>query len=253
LSPDGDWIALFVDCCRQHIVAFRLDGSDRREIVSSTAPVSLLGWDALSHVLVQSGNEIVRVALDGNRTSLDLGLPAGVHARWANLTDQSPDRRVAFLLVSADRPLSDTFNGFGVLSLIDDSVSEPTRPARAHAVAWITGHEQLVIPWETVAGQRTVTAYDVITRSERPLAVIGEGVEPSAVSGRILLFGGEPFVRAGGSVIAVLRLGVDERYKNVSVGVDLDVGPFPLADGRFLVYGRDGWLYVIDGEAAAKP
>ena len=252
LSPDGDWIALFVDCCGQHIVAFRLDGSDRREILTSSVPVSLLGWDALSRVLVESGNEILRVDLDGKRTSLDLGLPAGVHAKWANLTDQSPDRRVAFLLVGADRPLSDSFNGFGVLSLIDDSVSEPTRPARAYAVAWITGHEQLMVPWETVAGRRTVTAYDVITRSERPLAAIGEGVQPSAVSGRILLFLGEPYVRAGGPVVAVLRLGVDDRYKNVNVGVDLDVSPFPLADGRFLAYGRDGWLYVIDGEAAAK-
>src|SRR5207247_10797487 len=101
LSPDGNWIALFVDCCRQHIVAFRLDGSDRREIVSSTAPVSLLGWDALSRVLVQSGNEIVRVGLDGTSTSLDLGLPKGVHAKWASLTDQSPDRRVAFLPINA--------------------------------------------------------------------------------------------------------------------------------------------------------
>ena len=97
-----------------------------------------------------------------------------------------------------------------------------------------------------------MTAYDVITRSERPLAAIGEGVQPSAVSGRILLFLCEPYVRAGGPVVAVLRLGVDDRYKNVNVGVDLDVSPFPLADGRFLAYGRDGWLYVIDGEAAAK-
>ena len=183
---------------------------------------------------------------------MDVGLPNGVHAKWASLTDQSPDRRVAFLLISADRPLSDTFNGFGTLTLIDDSVSEPTRPARAYAVGWITGHEQLVIPWETLAGSRTVTAYDAIARSQRPLAVIGEGVQPSAVSGRILLFQGEPYVRAGGPVIAVLRLGVDDRYKNVNVGIDFDVGPFPLADGRFLVYGRDGWLYVIDGEAAAR-
>src|SRR5438105_3449858 len=129
LSPDGNWIALFIDCCSQHIVAFRLDGSDRREIVSSTAPVSLLGWDALSRVLVQSGNEIVGVSLDGTRISMDVGLRNGVHAKWASLMDQSPDRRVAFLLISADRPLSDTFNGFGALALIDDSVSEPARPA----------------------------------------------------------------------------------------------------------------------------
>src|SRR5437667_398202 len=114
------------------------------------------------HVLAMGGDVATFFDLSGNTLATvdrrGLGLPAGVHAKWANLTDQSPDRRVAFLLVGADRPLSDSFNGFGVLSLIDDSVSEPTRPARAYAVAWITGHEQLMVPWETVAGRRTVTA-----------------------------------------------------------------------------------------------
>ena len=153
--------------------------------------------------------------------------------------------------MAADRPLSDSFNGFGVRSLIDDSVSE-VRPPRAYAIGWIGGHEKLMFPWETVSGRRTVTAYDAIMGSERPLGVIGDGVPPSAVSGRILLFLGEPSVNAGGAVFAVLRLGLDDGYKNVSAGIDLDVSPFPLAEGRFLVYGRDGWLYVIDGEAAAR-
>jgi len=250
-SPDGDWIALFVDCCRRHVVAFRLDASDRRELISSAAPISLLGWDARSHVLVQRGNDILRLGLDGTRISTDLGLPAGAHATSAYLSDQSPDRRVTVLRVAADRPLSDLFNGFGVRSLIDDSVSE-VRPPRAYAIGWIGGHEKLMFPWETVSGRRTVTAYDAIMGSERPLGVIGDGVPPSAVSGRILLFLGEPSVNAGGAVFAVLRLGLDDGYKNVSAGIDLDVSPFPLAEGRFLVYGRDGWLYVIDGEAAAR-
>ncbi len=50
----------------------------------------------------------------------------------------------------------------------------------------------------------------------------------------------------------MLRLGLDDRYKQVDVGIDLDVSAFPIGDGRFIMYGRDGWLYVIDGEAAAK-
>src|SRR5205807_2107157 len=110
-------------------------------------------WDARSHVLVQSGNDILRLGLDGTRISTDLGLPAGAHATSAYLSDQSPDRRVTVLRVAADRPLSDLFNGFGVRSLIDDSVSE-VRPPRAYAIGWIGGHEKLMFPWETVSARR---------------------------------------------------------------------------------------------------
>jgi hypothetical protein len=241
LSPDGRWLAFSTECCPRRIVASRLDGSERRVLVTSASAISLLGWDADSRVMYSDSRQIHWVGLDATTParSIDLGLPAGVNAIGARILEQSPDRAGAFIGIFADRTFPGAgSNNYGIRRLVADRLYEVS--SLGQIVGWLNDRE-------FVDSQRPPVAIDIVTGSTRSLGVSDDQQQPSALSGRILLSQGNR------GEMYVLRLGVDDQYRLLDVPGNLDCCPGPIGDGLFVFSGRDGWLYVLNGEVAATP
>lgn len=240
LSPDGRWLAFTTDCCPHRIVASRLDGSERRDLFTSPLRVSLLGWDARSRVMYADARQLHWVGLDSKPSddaAIELGLPAGVNAVGVRLLDQSPDRSAAFVGIFADRPFPGAgSNNYGIRRLVGDRLYDPT--SLGNNVGWLNDSE--FVNWE-----RPPVALNILTGATRSLGISDDQREATALSGRILLAQGDK------REIYVLRIGVDTHYRFVDPGVALDCGA-SLGDGLFLCYGVDGWLYVMNGEVAAR-
>jgi len=239
LSPDGRWLAFSTRCCPSRIVASRLDGTEQRVLVTSTSPISLLGWEADSHVMYSDARQIHWVGLDASTPAraIDLGLPAGVNAVGVRILEQSPDRAAAFIGIFADRTFPGAgSNNYGIRRLVGDHLYEPT--SLGHIVGWLNDRE-------FVDSQPPALAVDIVTGSARTLGVSDDQLQPWALSGRILLAQGNR------SEMYILRLGVDDHYRLLDVPGNLRCCPAPIGDGLFLFLGMDGWLYVLDGEVAA--
>jgi len=241
LSPDGRWLAFATECCPQRIVASRLDGTERRLLFTSPLRISLLGWDARSRVMYADARQLHWVGLVGrppDNTAIDLGLPAGVNAGPVSIIEQSPDRSAAFVGMFADRTFPGAgSNNYGIRRLVGERLYEPT--SVGNNVGWLNDSE--FVNWE-----RPPAALNILTGATRSLGISDDQREASALSGRILL------AQGGKREIYVLRIGVDTHYRLVDPGVDLDCGA-SLGDGLFLCNGVDGWLYVMNGEVAARP
>jgi len=241
LSPDGRWLAFSTECCPQRIVAARLDGSERRDLFTSPLRISLLGWDARSRVMYADARRLHWVGLDGSASdmaSIDLGLPAGVNSVGARIIEQSPDRAAAFIGLFADHPFPGAgSNNYGIRRLVGDHLYEVT--SLGQIVGWLNDRE-------FVESQRPPVAVDIVTGSTRSLGVSDDQQQPNALSGRVLLSQGNK------RDMYVLRLGVDDHYRLLDVPGNLECCPGPLGDGLFLFSGTDGWLYVMNGEVAAR-
>jgi hypothetical protein len=240
LSPDGRWLAVSTECCPQRIVASRLDGGERRELVTSPVGISLLGWDMQSRVMYADARQLHWIGLDGkasDNATIDLGLPAGVNAVRTRIVEQSPDRAAAFIGMFADRTFPGAgSNNYGIRRLVGDRLYDPTSLGRN--VGWLSDSE--FVNWE-----RPPAALNIITGATRSLGISRDQREANALSGRILL------AQGGKREIYVLRIGVDSQYRLIDPGVDLDCGA-SLGDGLFLCNGVDGWLFVMNGEVAAR-
>jgi hypothetical protein len=241
LSPDGKWLALSTQCCPRRIVASRLDGSDRRTLVTSPSPVFLLGWDADSRVMYSDSRQIHQVGLDAtiDTRAIGLGLPPGVNAVGVRILAQSPSYDGAFIGIFADQTFPGAgSNNYGIRRLVGDRLSDPTR--LGHIVGWLNDRE-------FIDSQPPPIAVDIVTGSARTLGVTDDQLQPWALSGRILLAQGNK------TEMYVLRLGVDDHYRLLDVPGNLRCCPAPIGDGLFLFSGADGWLYVVNGEVAATP
>ncbi|HYV22458.1 MAG TPA: hypothetical protein VEN31_07360 [Candidatus Bathyarchaeia archaeon] len=241
LSPDGQWLAFGTKCCPRRIIATRLDGSDRRELATSPSIVSLLGWDARSRVMYADSRDLYWVGLDGRASdsaAIDLGLPAGVNAVGVRILDQSPDRSGAFIGMFADRAFPGAgSNNYGIRRLVGDRFSEFT--SQWQIVGWLNDHE-------FIDARRPPVAVDIVTGFARSLGVSDDQQQPTALSGRILLSQGNS------TEMYVLRLGVDDHYRSLDVPGNLRCCPGSIGDGLFLFRGVDGWMYVVNGEVAAR-
>jgi hypothetical protein len=241
LSPDGKWLAFASECCPQRIVASRLDGSEQRVLFTSPVRISLLGWDARSRVMYADSRKLHWVGLDSkpsDEAAIDLELPAGVNAVGVRILRQSPDRAAAFVGMFADRPFPGAgSNNYGIRRLVGERLYEPT--SLGNSAGWLNDSE--LVNWE-----RPPAALNIVTGSTRSLGISDDQREATALSGRILLAQGDK------RAIYVLRIGIDTHYRLIDPGVDLDCAA-PISDGLFLCYGADGWLYVMDGEVAARP
>ncbi len=240
LSPDGQWVAFGTKCCPRRMFAARLDGTERRELAASASVVSVLGWDARSRVMYADSRQLHWVGLDSQPSddaAIDLGLPAGVNAVGVRLLDQSPNRSGAFVGIFADRPFPGAgSNNYGIRRLVGDRLYDPT--SLGNNVGWLNDSE--FVNWE-----RPPAAFNILTGATRSLGISDDQREATALSGRILLAQGDK------REIYVLRIGVDTHYRFVDPGVAVDCGA-SLGDGLFLCYGVDGWLYVMNGEVAAR-
>jgi hypothetical protein len=147
--------------------------------------------------------------------------------------------RAAFIGVFADRTFPGAgSNNYGIRRLVGDRLYEPTSLGRN--VGWLNDTE--FVDWG-----RPPQAIDIRTGASRSLGISDDQREATALSGRILLAQGDR------REIYVLRLGVDDHYRLVDPGVNLDWGAIPLGGGLFVFYGVDGRFYVLNGEVAAAP
>ena len=241
LSSDGKWLAFSTPCCPRRIIASRVDGSDRRTLVTTPSPVFLLGWDADSRVMYSDSRQIHWVGLDAtiDARTVDLGLPPGVNAVGVRILAQSPRYEGAFIGIFADQAFPGAgSNNYGIRRLVGDRLSDPTR--LGHIVGWLNDRE-------FIDSQPPPIAVDIVTGSARTLGVTEDQLQPWALSGRILLAQGNK------TEMYVLRLGVDDHYRLLDVPGNLHCCPAPIGDGLFLFSGVDGWLYVVNGEVAATP
>jgi len=242
LSPDGRWLAFATECCPQRIVASRLDGTERRLLFTSPVRISLLGWDARSRVMYADARQLHWVGLDGrpsDNSAIDLGLPAGVSAGPVRIIEQSPDRSAAYVGMFADQAFPGAgSNNYGIRRLVGDRIYEVT--SLGQIVGWLNDRE-------FVESRRPPVAVDIVTGSTRSLGVSDDQQQPYALSGRILLAQGNR------SEMYVLRLGVDDHFRSLDVPGNLACCPAAIGDGLFLFLGADGWLYVMNGEVAARP
>jgi hypothetical protein len=241
LSPDGEWLAFATQCCPWRIVASRLDGSERRVLVTSQSPIFLLGWDASSRLMYADARQIywLGLAATAPTPSIGLGLPSGVNAVDVSILGQSPDRAAAFVGIFADRTFPGAgSNNYGIRRLVGDRLYELT--SLEHIVGWLNDRE-------FVDSQPPPIAVDIVTGSTRSLGVNDVQLQPFVLSGRILLSQGNR------TEMYVLRLGVDEHYRLLDVPGNLQCCPGSIGDGLFIFRGADGWFYVLDGEVGATP
>ncbi len=242
LSPDGRWLAFATECCPQRIVASRLDGTERRLLFASPARISLLGWDARSRVMYADARQLHWIGLDSkpsDEAAIDLGLPADVNAGPVRIIEQSPDRSAAYVGMFADRAFPGAgSNNYGIRRLVGDRIYEVT--SLGQIVGWLNDRE-------FVESRRPPVAVDIVTGSTRSLGVSDDQQQPYGLSGRILLAQGNR------SEMYVLRLGVDDHFRSLDVPGNLACCPAAIGDGLFLFSGADGWLYVMNGEVAARP
>jgi hypothetical protein len=241
LSPDGKWLAFSTRCCPQRIIASRLDGSDRRTLVTAPSAISLLGWDEDSRVMYADSRQLHWVGLDATMAAraISLGLPPGVNAGPVSIVGQSPRYDGAFIGIFADRTFPGAgSNNFGIRRLVGDRLYDVT--SLGQIVGWLNDHE-------FVESRRPPLAVDIVTGAARTLGVNDDQLQPWALSGRILLAQGNR------TEMYVLRLGVDDHYRLLETPGNLKCCPGPIGDGLFIFKGEDGWFYVMNGEVAATP
>jgi hypothetical protein len=121
--------------------------------------------------------------------------------------------------------------------LVGERLYEPT--SVGNNVGWLNDSE--FVNWE-----RPPAALNILTGATRSLGIGDDQREANALSGRILL------AQGGKREVYVLRIGVDNNYRLIDPGVELDWSPTAIGDGLFVFYGVDGRFYVMNGEVAAQ-